>query len=99
MKVFSLIVPKANPDFEGKIQDVRQWILEVNDKEGTPDREIGLDDTGNVMMIMPWRNNYGFWTDSNVLVDDLAKSHEMQFVNRQEFESLWNDFDIKNGTH
>ena len=90
------IIPKANPDFDGKLQRVRQWILEVDDEEGTPDREIGLDENGNVIMIMPWRNNYGFWTDSNVRVDDLAKSLEMQFVDGQEFEKLWNEFDTKN---
>ena len=98
IKVTSSIVPKANPDFDGKIQDVRQWILEVDDDEGIPEREIGLDDKGNVMMIMPWKDNYGFWTDSNVHVDELAKSHEMQFLDRQEFENLWNDFEKKNRT-
>jgi hypothetical protein len=92
-KLLSSMLPKANPDFDGKIQDVRQWILEVDDEEGTPDREIGLDDNGNVLMIMPWRNNYGFWTDSNVRVDELAKSHKMNFVDRQEFEKLWSEFD------
>jgi hypothetical protein len=50
------------------------------------------------MMIMPWEKNYGFWTDSNVLVDDLAKSHEMDFVDKDYFERLWTTFDTKNGT-
>ena len=90
------IIPKANPDFDGKIQHVRQWILEVDDEEGTTDREIGLDENGTVIMIMPWRKNYGFWTDSNVGLDELAKSHEMQFVDEQEFQTLWSEFDTRN---
>ena len=97
-KVLTTIIPKANPDFDDKIRDVRHWILEVDDEEGRPEREIGLDDQGNVMMIMPWQKNYGFWTDSNVLVDDLAKSHEMDFVDKDYFERLWTTFDTKNGT-
>ncbi len=96
-KVLSSIIPNANPDFDKKIQDVRQWILEVDDIEGTPEREIGLNDNGEVIMIMPWRNNYGFWTDNNIQVDELAKSRQMQFMDEQEFEKLWADFDTKNG--
>lgn len=76
-KILTTIIPKANPDFDDKIQNVRQWILEVDEDEGTPEREIGLDDKGNVMMIMPWKDNYGFWTDSSVQVDELAKSRDM----------------------
>ena len=95
-KVLTTIIPKANPDFDDKIRDVRQWILEVDDEEGTPEREIGLDENGKVVMIMPWKNNYGFWTDSPVQIDDLAKTHEMNFVDKEEFERLWTAFEIKN---
>ncbi len=95
-KLLTTFIPKANPDFDGKIGDVRQWILEVDDEEGTPTREIGLDRDGNVMMIMPWKHNYGFWTDSNVQVDDLAKSRKMIFVDKRDFEILWSEFDAKN---
>ena len=95
-KILTTIIPKANPDFDGKIQDVRQWILEVDEDEGTPEREIGLDDKGNVMMIMPWKDNYGFWTDSSVQVDELAKSRDMNFGDKEEFERLWDEFGAKN---
>ena len=95
-KVLTTIIPKANPDFDDKIRDVRQWILEIDDEEGTPEREIGLDEHGKVVMIMPWKNNYGFWTDSPVQIDDLAKTHEMNFVDKEEFERLWTAFEIKN---
>ena len=97
-KILTKIIPKANPDFDGKIQDVRQWMLEVDDGEGTPAREIGLDDKGNVMMIMPWKDNYGFWTDSSVQVDDLAKSRDMTFGDKEEFERLWAEFGARNKT-
>jgi hypothetical protein len=93
-KILSAIIPKANPDFEGKITNVRQWMLEVDEEDGTPEREIGLDDKGKVMMIMPWKGNYGFWTDSPVQIDELAKTREMNFVDKEEFDRLWTEFDL-----
>ena len=93
-KILTAIIPKANPDFDGKIANVRQWILEVDEEDGRPEREIGLDDNGKVMMIMPWKDNHGFWTDSPVQIDELAKSQEMNFVDKEEFERLWTEFDL-----
>ena len=98
-KVASTIIPAANPDFDGKIDDVHQWLLEVDDEDGTPQREIGLDDKGSVMMIMPWKKNCGFWTDSHVRVDDLAKSYTIQFVDQLEFEKLWSRFENQDERH
>ena len=98
VQILTTIIPKANPDFDSKIQNVREWILEVDEDEETPEREIGLDDKGNVMMIMPWKDNYGFWTDSSVQVDKLAKSRDMTFGDKEEFERLWNEFGAKNKT-
>ena len=95
-KILTTIIPKANPDFDGKIQNVRHWILEVDEDEGTREREIGIDDKGNVMMIMPWKDNCGFWTDSSVQVDELAKSKDMTFGGKEEFERLWDEFGAKN---
>src|SRR5690349_4870371 len=83
VQILTTIIPKANPDFDSKIQNVREWILEVDEDEETPEREIGLDDKGNVMMIMPWKDNYGFWTDSSVQVDKLAKSRDMTFGDKE----------------
>ena len=94
--VLTAIIPKSNPDFDDKIQDVQQWILEVDDEEGTPQREIALDGQGNVVMIMPWKNNHGFFTDSNVRVEELAKSYEIDFVDKDYFEHLWTSFDTTN---
>ena len=93
-KILTTIIPKANPDFDGKITNVKQWILEVDEEDGTPEREIGLDDNGKVMMIMPWKDNYGFWTDSPVQIDELAKTQETNFVDKEEFERLWTEFEL-----
>ena len=97
--ILMTIIPKANPAFDGKIGEVKEWILEVDDEEGTPIREIGLDERGVPVMIMPWKDNYGFWTDSPVKVDQLAKSTEMIFSDKEEFERHWNEFDTRNRTH
>ena len=94
-KILTVIIPKANPDFDHKIGEVKEWILEVDDEDGTPIREIGLDDRGFVTMIMPWKDNYGFWTDSPVEIDRLAKSREMVFSDKEEFERLWKEFEAR----
>jgi hypothetical protein len=79
----------------GKIQNFpRDWVN--TSTQGIPEREIGLDNKGKVMMIMPWKENHGFWTDSSVQVDELAKSRDMTFGNKEEFERLWDEFDAKN---
>jgi transposase InsO family protein len=41
--ILSTIIPKANPDFENKIDLVETWIFELDNETGIPEREIGMD--------------------------------------------------------
>lgn len=96
-RIVQTIIPNANPDFDDKIDFVKEWILEVNEADDRPTREIGLDDTGKAIAIMPWMDNYGFWTDSNVTVSDILISGIA--VTKSEFEQLWRDFQTKKAVH
>ena len=52
-RILTLIIPKANSDFDGKIDRVKQWILEFEEDDGIPTSEIGLNKSGEIIMIMP----------------------------------------------
>ena len=89
--VLMAIFPKANPDFEKKYTDVRLWWLELNDSK-IPEREIGFDTNGEVIVAAPIGNNYGFWTESTkpVVVDENLTS-----IDSSEFQAAWNNFEVR----
>ena len=81
------LLPRANPDFERLYPNVVTWYLELNDN-GKPTREIGIDALAEIIVIGPWRNNRGLWTDSPVALDP------EQYVSlaRSDFERSWNKY-------
>ena len=91
--ILTTVIPKANPDFEDKIKDVRYWLVELDIKTGIPQREIGLDKTGQIILRMPFNDNYGFWTDNNLLLDDFKKSFQVSEISKTSFEEQWELFD------
>jgi hypothetical protein len=70
IKVLTTIIPKANPDFEKEIDNVHEWLIEFNKDTEVPQREIGVDNNGRMIMIMPFRKNYGYWTDNDLNLAD-----------------------------
>ena len=92
--ILTFIIPKANPDFENKIDQVENWLVELDFETGIPEREIGLDKNGKVILKMPFKNNYGYWTDNNLLLDDFKKHFSTSEINNAEFEKYWNLFDL-----
>ncbi len=48
--------PKGNPDFDDLIDGVSEWHLEINTHDNLPNREVGLNQNGQVILIMPWHN-------------------------------------------
>jgi hypothetical protein len=58
--ILGTIIPKANPDFENKIELVETWIVELDNETGIPEREIGMDKKGRIIVKMPFKNNYGY---------------------------------------
>lgn len=85
------IIPKANPDFDQKIDEVRYWLVEF-DNEGIPEREIGLDQEKQVILKMPYKDNYGYWTDNNLLLNDFRKHFVVSEISKNSFEQNWLDF-------
>ena len=87
------IIPKANPDFENKINLVEKWIIELDNETGIPEREIGMDKVGRIIVKMPFKNNYGYWTDNNLLLADFKSHFETSEISRDTFENYWSLFE------
>lgn len=90
-KFLSTIIPKANPDFENEIDKINTWLIEF-DAGGIPEREIGLDKDGKVVMIMPWKDNYGYWTDNNLNLTDFMNGFKYSEIENEYFEHRWKNF-------
>ena len=86
-----IILPKANPDFEKKIDLVCEWLIEYDDRENFVNREIGLDKDGNVIMKMPYKNNYGFWTDTNLKIEDFHERFNTISIVSELFYKKWDE--------
>jgi hypothetical protein len=87
-----LILPKANPDFEAKIDKVWVWLLEFEDEQAVPEREIGLDADSVVILQMPYGDNYGYWTDNQLTFRDFQSTFKTDLITREYFEEKWNSF-------
>lgn len=82
------IIPAANPDFEHLYDRVTVWHVEIDATSGAPQREVGLDATGQVLAIAPWGNNYGFIVDST----GNFEPGEYQQIPAEQFDQEWNSF-------
>jgi hypothetical protein len=91
--VLTKVIPKANPDFDNKIDEVQYWLVECDNDTGIPEREIGLDKEGRVILKMPFKDNYGYWTDNNLLLNDFKEHFVVSEISRDSFEQNWELFD------
>jgi len=89
-------IPSGNPTFEEEIDNVKQWLIEFKDGNQCPNREIGLDILQQPIMIMPWRRNYGYWIDNNLLLKDFKSLFNAVEITKVEFEKHWNRFEQQN---
>ena len=94
-KFLLTVIPKANPDFENQIQNINIWLIEF-DEDGIPEREIGLDKDGKTVMIMPWKDNYGYWTDNNFNLQDFENGFNCSEIEKDYFENEWIAFEQNN---
>ena len=85
-KILEIIFPIANPDFDSKIDDVVFWLLEFDEDLDYPIREIGLDQNKNVVLKMPYRENYGYWTDNELTYQDFIKRFSATPIEKILFE-------------
>jgi hypothetical protein len=84
-----IFIPKANPDYDDKINLVNYWLLEFEDKETIPNREIGLGVNEVVVVKMPYKNNYGYWVDNSLTFNDFKNSFEAVEITGEYFEEKW----------
>jgi hypothetical protein len=89
-------IPSGNPNFDSEIENVKQWLIEFKDGNQFPNREIGLDILQQPIMIMPWRRNYGYWIDNNLLLKDFKSIFNAVEITKEEFEKHWNQFEQEN---
>ena len=85
------IVPLACPDFHEKYDEVRFWWLELNEDE-IPQRELGFNAQGEVIVAAPIGQNYGVWTDSGAQCVGFDSIEEKQFLEAwTRFEEIFNN--------
>lgn len=87
--IFRKITPKANPDFENQIDNVEYWLLECGKENGIPEREIGIKKNGIAIVKMPFKDNYGYWTDNNLKLNDFIEEFKATEIEKKEFEFNW----------
>ena len=94
--VLTTIIPTANPDFENKIDKVSTWLIEFEGDSYYPNREVGLDISNKPILIMPWKKNYGYWTDNNLTIEDFRSHFKTKNISKEEFEKYWKLYEGRN---
>ena len=87
--LLKFIIPKGNPDFDNQIDNVEYQLLECEIESGIPEREIGIDKNGTVIVKMPFKDNYGYWTDNNLIFNDFIEKFKATEIEKKEFEFNW----------
>ncbi len=82
------VLPLPTPDFELRYEAVFEWMLEIDEATGVVQREIGLDEAGTPIVVAPFRENVGFWTNASEPVE----WQSMVRIRAAEFESKWARF-------
>lgn len=91
LRVVSTFVPKANPDFEDLFEEVNYWKIEIDLTDNTAAREIGFNQEGTPIVGMPFGENYGFWTDSQMTLADYRAISNSELT-ENEFKNNWSEF-------
>lgn len=91
VNVLKVVIPQANPDYEQRIDDVKYWLLEFDDENPYPVREVGLDENEQSIVKMPYKKNYGYWTDNELKLEDFKKSFNTEAIEKDYFIEKWND--------
>lgn len=92
LKTILFFIPESNPEYDEIICDVAEWQLEIDPTDNLPTREIGKDINGKIILIMPWRDNYGYWTDNNITIDYFKDHFKATNIDKSEFDKNWDAF-------
>jgi hypothetical protein len=87
--ILKKIIPISNPIQGNLIDKVEYWIIEFEIKSGNPIREIGLDINKNVIVKFPFKNDYGYWLDNNLTLNDFIAKFETKEIKQTDFEENW----------
>ncbi len=98
ISVLKRIIPMADPDYEDKIDLVKTWLLEISDHTKLPNREIGLDEAGQVIVRLPYGRNYGYWTDNHLTLKDFENQFSTKRISETDFERYWNALSFPHST-
>lgn len=92
VKTLTTIIPRANPDFEHLLDQVEFWKIEYNKRENATWREIGFNKDEISIVAMPLVDNYGFWTDNHLTLDDYDRFDPTP-ITKDVFEKDWTEFE------
>ncbi len=90
--ILSKIIPIANPLFENRFETIKTWLLEIEKESGLPNREIGLDQNGDCVIILPFKDNYGYWIDTDMHLKNFKSQFAATEITKLLFERKWADF-------
>ncbi len=78
-------------DFDSQIDLVSTWYLEFENIESIPIREVGLDFENQVILKMPFKKNYGYWTDNLLKYSDFEKQFQITTISKDTFMEKWDN--------
>ena len=88
-------IPKANPDFDAKYDDVETWFIEYDEENDYTSREIGLDKDEHVIVVGPFQENLGYWVDNDLTLQNYEEHFDVQYIDKAVFEKLWMEIETK----
>ncbi len=91
VNVLKIFIPQANPDYDRRIDEVKFWVLEFDDENTYPVREVGLDENEQSIVKMPYKRNYGYWTDNNLKIEDFKKLFNVEIIEKDYFVEKWDE--------
>lgn len=83
------LIPKGNPIFEDSINNVIIWLIEYENDSKCVIREIGLNNDLEIISLGPFKNDVGYWTDSDIDIDYIMNNFKYINISRNEFNKTW----------
>ena len=95
MWLLEKLIPKANPDFGTKYDDVETWFIEYDEENDYTNREIGLDKDGHIIVLGLFQENLGYWVDNDFTLQNYEEHFDVQYIDKTVFEDLWKEMKTK----
>lgn len=93
--LMSNIYQDNDEGYDEVVNSAEKWLVEFEKRTEQPNREIGIDQNNNVIIKSPWAGRYAYWADLNLNLSDFKQKFNATEVNKQEFDFLWNSFNLK----